>query len=246
MKENRNEEMEIDLIELFFHLLKRWKLLLLGLVVGAVLAGGATYIKTPIYQSSSMLYLVSSTSSSISSILSELQVSSTMSSDFVVIATSKPVIDTAIETIKEDSGVTLTREQVQSMLTVTNDEDTHILTITVKGEEPQVVCDLANAVTEAVAAQMSYITKTDPPTTIETAEVAGEPLDNGMKQNTAKGAVVGFVIVAILLIIPFLLNDRIKGTEDVEKYLNTEVLGVIPLDKSQQYKDRHRKRGPDH
>ena len=40
MKEHQNEEMEIDLLELFFHLLSKWKVLLLGLIIGAVVAGG--------------------------------------------------------------------------------------------------------------------------------------------------------------------------------------------------------------
>lgn len=240
MREKQSEELEIDLLELFFLLIRKWKLLLLGLVAGGVLAGGVTYLKTPEYKSESMLFILSKTTSITS--VADLQIGSELSSDFVVIATSKPVLDTAIDEVKEECGIALTREEVLSMITVTNKEDTRVLVITAVSENPELACALANAVTEATASQMASIMKSDPPTTVERAEVAEKPVDNGLTKNAAIGAIVGFLIVAILFIIPFVLNDRIKTADDVEKYLETGVLGVIPLDKAQEYKDRHRKR----
>lgn len=239
MKGNQNEE--IDLLELFLLLLKKWKLLLLGLIVGGVLAGGATYLKTPVYQSESMLFILSKTTSITS--VADLQLGTELSADFVVIATSKPVIDTAIEQIKEETNVTLTREDVQNMISVTNKEDTRCLLITATSEDPELACSVANAVTEATASQMASIMKSDPPTTVERAEVESTPVDNGLTKNAAVGAVIGFLIVAILFVVPFLLNDKIKTVEDVERYLETGVLGVIPLDKSQEYKLKQSKKG---
>lgn len=239
MKGNQNEE--IDLLELFLLLLKKWKLLLLGLIVGGVLAGGATYLKTPVYQSESMLFILSKTTSITS--VADLQLGTELSADFVVIATSKPVIDTAIEQVKEETNVTLTREDVQSMISVTNKADTRCLLITATSEDPELACSVANAVTEATASQMASIMKSDPPTTVERAEVESKPVDNGLTKNAAVGAVIGFLIVAILFVVPFLLNDKIKTVEDVERYLDTGVLGVIPLDKSQEYKLKQSKKG---
>lgn len=240
MKEKQNEELEIDLLELFFLLLKKWKMLLLGLIIGGVLAGGFTYLKTPVYQSESMLFILSKTTSITS--VADLQLGSELSSDFVVIATSKPVIDTAIEKVKKENDITLTREEVLDMVAVTNKEDTRVLVITATSEDPELACTLANAVTEATASQMASIMKSDPPTTVERAEVEEKPVDRGLTKNTAVGAIIGFLIVAILYIIPFVLNDRIKSAEDVEKYLETGVLGIIPLDKAQEYKTKRMKK----
>lgn len=234
MRDKRNEEMEIDLLELFFLLLRKWKLLLLGLIVGGVLAGGATYLKTPVYRSESLLFVVSKTTSITS--LADLQLGSELSADYIVIATSKPVIDTAIEKVEDEHGVTLSRAQVQSMINVTNKTDTRCLVITATGEDPEIVCTLANAVTEATASQMASIMKTDPPTTVERAEVEKTPVDNGLKKNAAMGGMIGFLIVAVIFVVPYLLNDRIRTAEDVEKYLDAGVLGIIPLDKASKYK----------
>ena len=121
MKEHQNEEMEIDLLELFFHLLSKWKFLLLGLIVGAVVAGGATFLKAPVYESESMLFILSKTTSITS--VADLQIGSTLSGDFALIAKSKPVLDTAIDQVKEETGKKLTRDEILKMLTVTNQDD---------------------------------------------------------------------------------------------------------------------------
>ena len=116
------KEMEIDLLSLFFFLLDKWKILLLGVVIGAVAAAGITFLQTPMYQSTSTLYVLSK-STSITSV-ADLQLGSELTSDFTEIATSKPVIDTAIETLKNDENIKLTREQVQDMMSVSNKTDT--------------------------------------------------------------------------------------------------------------------------
>lgn len=241
MKDRQSETLEIDLLELFFLLLRKWKWLLLGLVAGSVLAGSITYLKTPEYKSESMLYILSKTTSITS--MADLQIGSELSSDFAIIATSKPVLDTAIEEIKEELGISLTRANVQEMITVTNKEDSRCLIISAVSEDPELACVLANAITEATASQMASIMQTDPPTTVERAEVSKSPIDNGLKKNTAVGALAGFLIVAVLFIVPFILNDRIKTAEDVERYLETGVLAVVPLDKAQEYRNRHTKKG---
>lgn len=80
------KEMEIDLLSLFFFLLDKWKILLLGVVIGAVAAAGITFLQTPMYQSTSTLYVLSK-STSITSV-ADLQLGSELTSDFTEIATS--------------------------------------------------------------------------------------------------------------------------------------------------------------
>lgn len=230
MDKRQNEEMEIDLLELFGVLIRKWKFLLLGLVVGGLLAGGYTWLKTPVYQSTAKLYVLSSTTSITS--VADLQLGTELSTDFVEIAQSRPVIDTAIETVEEDEGITLTREEVQQMTEVSVKTDTRILSIAVENEDPELACVLANALSEATADQMAAITKSDPPTTFERAEVEQEPIDNGMTRNVGVGALAGLIIVALIFVIPYLTNDKIQTSEDVEKYLETGVLGMIPEQKS--------------
>lgn len=58
-KQKEENEMEIDLVSLFFYLIDKWKLLFLGAVVGVVLAGALVFFQTPMYESNSTLYVLS-------------------------------------------------------------------------------------------------------------------------------------------------------------------------------------------
>ena len=45
MSKVQNEEMEIDLLEILKVLFRKWKLLIMGLVAGGILAGGYTWLQ---------------------------------------------------------------------------------------------------------------------------------------------------------------------------------------------------------
>lgn len=245
-KQKEEKEMEIDLVSLFFYLIDKWKLLFLGAVVGVVLAGALVFFQTPMYESNSTLYVLSKTTSITS--ITDLQVGTELTSDFSVIATSKPVIDGAIKTLKKDN-IKLTRKEIKKMLTVANKTDTRMLSITVTSDDAKLSCAVADAITDAAVDQMASITQTDPPTIVEHPEVASAPVDNGMMKKLVMGIVLGIFLVGMVLTIRFIMNDKIQTEEDIEDYLETSVLAVIQVDKELAYyskqeekteKERHR------
>ncbi len=224
-----DQEVEIDLARLFYYLLKRWKSLVIAALIGAVLAAGYTLVQPPQYESNSTLYVLSK-STSITSV-ADLQLGTALTSDYVEIATSKPVIDTAIEKLKKKEGIELTREKVKGMVDVSNKSDTRMLEITVTSNDADLSYKLADALTTAAVNQMASITQTDKPTIVEEPEVAEKAVDNGLYKHLAIGVVIGFVLLAGLYTVSFVVNDEIKTEEDVENFLQASVLGTIPVDK---------------
>ena len=223
-----HEEMEIDLIELLHVLLRKWWLILIVALVGFAASVGYTkFMVTPMYQSQAMLYVLPNTTSVTS--VTDLQIGMAITGDFEVIATSKPVIDKAIQTIQVEEGLKLKRSDIQGMVTVENMEDTRILVIKATSADPKKACMVANAMAEATAVRMAEITKKDPPTTVEMAEVAKTPISPSMTKNAVLGFLLGAVLVCGVLVVQFLLNDNIKTEEDVEKYLGESTLVSIPL-----------------
>ncbi len=222
-------DIEFDILELIMVLVRRWKMLLLGLVAGGLIAAGLVSLQAPVYQTQAKLFILSETTSITS--LADLQIGSELSADFTEIAMTKPVIDTAIESVKEEYGYELTRSEVKSMVSVSVKSDTRILIFTATSEDPELACAIANAMSDATAQQVAETMKSDPPTTVEEAEVETTPIDNGMRRYVAIGAVVGLVIMALIFMIPYLMNDSIITKEDVEKYLEEGVLAVIPMDR---------------
>ena len=229
MNENKiqnNGEMEINLLELGYALLKKWWLILIFALLGALIAGVYTeYFVTPMYKSEATLYILNKTTSIIS--MADIQIGSALSSDFEVIATSKPVLDGAVEQIKGEEGISLTREYVLSGLSVSTINDTRLLVISVENEDPKIACVIANAVAEVTASRMAEIMKSDPPTMAEWAEEARTPVSPSLKRNVALGFAVGVVIICVLLVVLFLVDDKIKTEEDVVKYLGTPILANI-------------------
>lgn len=220
---------EIDLLSLFFFLLGKWKLLILGAVLGGAVAAGLTVRQTPMYRSSSTLYVLSRTTDTTS--MSDLQLGSALISDFAEIAASKPVIETAIGTLEKEENISLTPEQVKSMMSVSNKTDTRLLVISVVSDDAQLSCLLTEALTSAAADQMANITQTDKPKVVSYPEVADRPLSNNLIRNTEIGILLALMLIGGIYTVIFIVNDNIHTEEDVNRYLETSVLGIVPVDK---------------
>lgn len=238
------DEIEIDLLDLAGALLKKW-----FWIVGAAIVGFAAAILitkfaiTPMYQSKAMLYVLTNTTSVTS--VADLQIGTAITGDFEVIATSKPVIDKAIKIIKDEEGIKFTRSDIQAMLTVSSLEDTRILVIETTSAKPKHACLVANAVAEATSERMAEITKKDPPTTVEMAEVSKTPISPSMSKNAILGFLIGAVLACAVFVIQYLLNDNIKTEEDVWKYLGEATLVSIPLikDKDDKAEELNKQKG---
>lgn len=235
MEKLDKDEIEIDLGALLREALRRWWVFLITAAICGLLA-----LITPQYESQAMLYILSKTTSVTS--FADFQISTELTADFEVIATSKPVIDGALERMEEEDGVTLTREDVEEMLEVSNAADTRILVITATDPDPSVACIVANAVAAETADQMAYIMKSDPPTTVEEAEVAEEPVSPSLMRNTALGVLIGILLVAVYVTIQYIRNDNIKNQEEVQRYLGLNTLAVIPARKGRRHTAGKRKK----
>lgn len=243
MNENitNDVELEIDIFELFRMLLKKWWLIVICAIVGAVAMMSITsFLITPMYQSQAMLYILNKTTSVTS--IADIQIGSALTADFEVIAKSKPVIDGAIEKIRREEGKEFDRSDVLDSLEISNAEDTRILIISATCEDPEDACIIANAVASETATQMAQIMKSDPPTTVENAEISDAPVSPSMIKNTVLGFLIGALLVCAVLVIRFILNDNIKTEEQVTKYLGVPTLAVIPFIKEKDYKKEELKR----
>lgn len=122
--DKRDEEMEIDLVEVFHLMLKRWWLILgCAFIFAAAALGYTKFFITPQYEASSMIYILSKTTS-ISSAL-DLQLSKQLTVDFETLATSRPVVEQVIEELNLDTDY----ETMIQSIRVTNPADTSILKI---------------------------------------------------------------------------------------------------------------------
>ena len=93
-----DNEIEIDLKELFLELVSFWKLILLALVLGAGIAYAASrFLMVPQYESVSELYVLSK-STSITS-LADIQAGTSLTNDYMVVVKGRPVLEQVISNL---------------------------------------------------------------------------------------------------------------------------------------------------
>lgn len=223
MEQERMNAAEIDLVELFFALKRRLWLIIAALAAGVVLMAAYTVLLvTPQYSATSMLYVLT-TSTSITS-LADIQLGTQLTSDYAILMKTHPVIDQVIENL----GLNMSYETLVGKISISNPADTRILNITVTDPVPETAQKIANELASVTVEQMASVMKTDEPSIAEEAQLPKAPVSPSLKKNCAMGGLAGAVIAAGIIIVLYLLNDKLRSEEDIEKYLGLTTLGVIP------------------
>lgn len=223
--ETRNEEMEIDLMEIFYILRSRIVIILLTAVIFGVLAGiGTHYLIKPTYSSTSSVYVL--TKDTVIS-YADLQVGSSLTSDYIEMIQSPTVLETVIDNLgmKEE----LTYKKLLSCVSVQNPADTRILNITVKYNDPRVAKAIVDELTEVSAERISEIMDMDKPNIFEAGKIDPIPISPSLKKNIAIAAILGCLLASAIVIVTHLMDDTIHSPEDIEKYLKLNTLVAIPV-----------------
>lgn len=224
MIEERNDEIEIDLRELFFVLLGKIWIIILATALGlGVAAGYTTAFMDPVYSSTSLLYVMTK-STSITS-LTDLQVGSSLTQDYQVFITSRPVVEKVIEDLELDMDY----EQFVGTVVVNNPVNTRFINITVSNYDPYMAKTIVDKLTDVSAERMGTIMETEEPNVADYGNVPQHPTSPSLTKNALIGAVLGFVLSVGVILVLYLMNDAIHTTEDVERYLGINTLGLIPL-----------------
>lgn len=226
MKNNANkQETEIDLGEVFLLLLNKAWLIILSAIVGGIVFLSYTYaFISPVYESQSMIYILTK-STSITS-LADLQVGTQLTNDYVVFIKSRPVLDKVIENLKLDMDYS----QLSSKIAVHNPNNTRILEIVVSDTNPEVAQMIVNELTDVACERVAVVMNTEAPSIVDYGHVATSPSSPSKVKNTAIGAILFMFVTCAIIIIAYMMNDTIHSSEDVEKYLGLNTLGTIPLE----------------
>lgn len=238
METNRQDEIEIDLLEIFFLLKRRlWILLLTGIIFATGTGLITNYLIQPLYSSTAKLYILTS-STSITS-LADIQVGSSLTKDYIQLVQSRPVVEQVIENLNLNN----TYEGLLQQMTFTNPSDTRILVITAEDPNPVLAKDIVDQFVEVSKVSISNIMKTDEPSIVEYGYVAEKPVSPNLLKNIVIGAALGVFLSAAVVLVLYMLDDTVKSTDDIEKYLGLNTLTAIPL-REDEKKTRKKIRKP--
>lgn len=233
----RNDELEIDLKDLFFYLLgKAGYMIGVGAALAALALAVTVYFITPQYTSSTSMYVLNrQTTEGITN--SDLQSSTYLTQDYVELIKSRTVIETVISQL----GLDRSYASVLGSMSVSAKSDTRIISISVTDEDPYMARDIANAVREAAAVQIQQVMKTEAVNVVDEANIPTVKSSPNTQKNVLLAGALGVILVAAWFVVLYMMNDKIVTAEDVEHYLGLGILGQMPLDEDEWNQHKHKK-----
>ena len=257
--------MQIDVMELVYRLLeKAWLIILVGLLA-ATAAGLYTHFLDESYTATAKLYVIGD-STAID--LSQLNFGDKLAEDYVQVFKNRDVHDSVSDALVQlqkmdaddvpaefaavkayldtlDKPYALPNfESVQRRLSVTQMSDTRILSISYvcgSKEEAKMVVDVyAHAATKFISAKMGA---EKPPTIFEKPYASDDPTAPNMTRNVALALLIGAFAMVAILICQFILDDRIRTAEQLEKHLGLPTLGMMPVQVNEKMSQKRRKEG---
>ena len=227
----------IDLIGLFFAILEKFWLVAICAVLGALVMGWMAGRGTTTYTATSKLYIVDTSSGGIN--IANLQLGTVLTLDYQEVFKTWEVHEMVIEEL----GLPYSYEQMQSLISVTNPEDTRILYITVRFPDAKMAADIANAYAKAAKTFIINTMRGEEPSDFS---IALEP-SVGYRVSKSSRMVMGFMLGSVgavgLITLLFVLDNRPRSPEGIEQYGSIPTLAVFPkVDKKK--KPRKRRQSP--
>ena len=230
MNENRemnNDELEIDLGELFKALKKN----ILLIVVISILCAVVGFV--------SSMFLINKKYSSEATIYITPKVTDQGTIDYNSIQTNSRMVNNYMEILKGETILAKVADQagmesyseVLDTLTISNPENTELISVSAETTDPELSQQIVSLVISTFTEDMMDILNLNNVTIINDAKVNEDPVSPSVPKYTILGLAVGLVISCGYVFITFLFDKRLRTREEAENFLGVPVLAIVPLKK---------------
>lgn len=236
-------ERSINLIELFQTLKKH--LLFIGIITLILTAASgivSSFFLTPIYQSSTQILVNQPKNEQQIYSPNELQTNLQLINTYNVIIKSPVILNKVIK--KEN--LEMTSGALNELISVSSEQDSQVVNVTVQHKDPQKAKDIANAIATTFQSEIKTIMNVDNVNILAKAEIGDNP--SPIKPNPILNMIIALVVGLMLGVgVAFLLDyldNSIKKERDIEEQLALPVLGtvtIINIDGNTKKKERRMK-----
>ena len=237
---NNNDEIEIDLGEVFHLVISKLGVIILsGILLGVLSIIGTMLFITPKYESTTKIMVLNKQDNNTLT-SADMQTSTQLTKDYAELIQSRTVLAGVIAQLNLD----MTYKEMLNKVSVETSSDSRIVSISVTDEDPYTASEIANAVRDMAAEHIQSVMDIEAVNVVDTANIPNEKASPSLAKNGVIGGLLGVIIAMAAVIIIYLTNDTIKVEEDVERYLGLSVLGSIPFSEkeSRSKKKKSRKR----
>ena len=229
MNRNANGELEINLLQLVRALWgKAWAIALAAVIGAGSFLGFTAIFVTPLYESTSLMYVnsndisVGSTKLSISA--AELSAAQSLVETYIVILNTR----TTLETVIEKTGVTYDYEDLREMISAESVNSTEVFSITVTSPDPKEAELLANTIAQVLPERIASIVEGSSARIVDYAVEPAEKSSPSLKMNMLIGLALGCVLSCSVIITLELLDEQIHDPDYLTQTYEIPVLAVIP------------------
>ncbi len=223
--------------------LKKWKLIIIFALIGAVLYVAYTAQFTVDRFTSSVEFLAytvdssedlsgtdaQSTDSQRISETSKMNYAMKMLSTYIEVFSTNEFNQFVANTINDAHGTSYTAGTIKSSMEITPVEDTAMFRITVTTTDADLSYNIATALTECIPQAMSETNNGLVSASVQDSpQKAGEAASREYFKKALFGAAVGIVIAAAYAILRDFLDVRIRSASDLTERYEIPVLGSIP------------------
>lgn len=222
-------EKQINLIDLVKLYMRRWWVLVIGLVIGGIVAGVySTFFITRIYESGGSLYTENQNDvlkQEVTDVnLNMITVRRELVGTYAEVLTS----NTFLKKVAEKSNLGYTHEQLLGMLNMTSKNETEILVIIVKSPIPQHAYIIAQTIMELAEEQISSVVEGGSVTLLDEPEFPTTFSSPNILKNTQLGMLIGLLLSLIIVFTIEMLDNKVKDANQISTMFKYPVLGEIP------------------
>ena len=220
-----DDELEIDLKELFGELLEHWIFIAVTTLIAAVAGLLVTKLLiTPQYEAKVNMIVNSRQDSTGSLTNDNITSSKNLVSTYAVILKSNIILDEVIEELQLED----TYEQLSARITVEAIDSTQVMRVSVTYPEPIVAYQIVEKLVEIAPGVIVDAVEAGSCKVVSNVTVGEDPVSPSTKKNVVLAALIGMVLSAGIVVLKSLFQNHIADDEDVAKYLGLPVLSVIP------------------
>ncbi len=228
MKKQDNEEyLEIDLIQLMKTLWRHIIAILLAMILCAGIGFSLAHWVIPAkYQASALLYVNNSSFSvgSTSISLSDLSASQTLVDTYIAILRTRLTLNDVIEQAKVD----YTFEELEEMIEAKSVNGTEIFEVTVTSKDPEEAERVANTIVKVLPDKIAQVMDGSSVRTVDLAVAPKGPCSPSLRKYMLMGALIGLLLSCGIVIMRDLLNEQIMSEDDLLQFFDLPVLAAIP------------------
>ena len=217
---------EINLKELFNYFMSKISILIIILLLVIIIGNiYSLFIKTPLYQSTTKLVLVSESNNATGITQGDVQLNSSLVATYTEIIKSRDIISKVIDNLnlKDETVESLTKKV--SVSTTTN---TQTISIRISDPDNNKAKVISDELAKVFSEEISGIYKLDNVHIYEKASLAEKPYNINFKKELVIYTAAGLVLGCGVIFLMFMLDTSVKTSEDIEEKLGLTLLGIVP------------------